>query len=127
MDAEKLASMQAHLDQLQEESAYDLMALLAPSASALRELNPNQRRLWIADVLDELYDEQGGLCPLCGKRLDRANFDVDHKIPFCYGGGNERGNIQLTHGSCNRRKQKAVSPHDLLNYLEDRLMNRPKT
>jgi len=21
--------------------------------------------------------------------------EVDHKIPFCYGGGNERGNIQL--------------------------------
>jgi hypothetical protein len=49
--------------------------------------------------------------------------DVDHKIPFCYGGGNERGNIQLAHSACNRLKRAEVNPHDLLAYLEDQYMN----
>jgi 5-methylcytosine-specific restriction endonuclease McrA len=53
-----------------------------------------------------------------------SDVDVDHKIPFCYGGGHERTNLQLAHASCNRSRQSSVAPRDLLRYLESRYMNR---
>ncbi|WP_416367182.1 HNH endonuclease [Pseudomonas tohonis] len=84
---------------------------------------PTRRRLWIIDVVKDLHREQNGICALCSLPLGLSDIDVDHKIPFCYGGGNERGNIQLAHSSCNRSKRAEVDPHDLLLYLEDRYMN----
>jgi 5-methylcytosine-specific restriction endonuclease McrA len=56
--------------------------------------------------------------------MQRTDVDVDHKIPFCYGGGHERTNLQLAHPSCNRSRRSSVDPRDLLRYLEDRYMNR---
>jgi 5-methylcytosine-specific restriction endonuclease McrA len=89
----------------------------------LKSLAPARRRPWLVTVVQELYRSQQGRCALCSEPLSYENFDVDHKIPFCYGGGNERNNIQLAHSSCNRSKKSEVDPHDFLRYLEDRYMN----
>ena len=72
----------------------------------------------------ELYQEQNGLCGLCETSMEPDAYEVDHKIPFAYGGGHERTNLQLAHPECNRRKGASVDPHHLLEYLEDRYMNR---
>ena len=103
----------------------ELWTLVAETASVLRELNPGPpRRLWLTSVVNEMWDEQSGLCALCGEPMQRLEVDVDHKIPFCYGGGHERGNLQLAHPSCNRSRRSSVDPRDLLRYLESRYMNR---
>jgi 5-methylcytosine-specific restriction endonuclease McrA len=52
-----------------------------------------------------------------------SDINVDHVIPFSWGGGNERANIQVVHSVCNRQKGRKVDPIDLLIYLEDRYMN----
>lgn len=122
-DLEDLRSRAARLE---EESYRELWAMVVDSASALKEIAPNRRRPWLKNVVSELRALQGGRCALCGEPLGSSDVDVDHKIPFCYGGGNERGNIQLAHAPCNRRKRAAVDPSDLLRYLEDRYMNRPQ-
>lgn len=55
-----------------------------------------------ADVASMLM-AQKGLCAYCRKDIQKA-FEVDHVIPFCRGGTNNRNNLQLTCGPCNRSK-----------------------
>jgi 5-methylcytosine-specific restriction endonuclease McrA len=118
-----LSELQARAERLQRESEAEFSLSVVEIAQELQRISPSQRRPWLADVIAEIYEEQDGLCALCQEPLT-ATMDVDHKIPFCYGGGNERANIQLAHPSCNRQKRNAVAPGDLLRYLEDRWMNR---
>lgn len=90
----------------------------------MKQLDPNQRRPWIVDVICQMYEEQAGRCALTGHPLD-ASFEVDHIVPASYGGGNERTNLRLVSRSANRmRGNRGVDPHDLLRYLEDRYQNR---
>ena len=108
----------------QADTAYhEFWATVVECSEILKEIAPNNRRAWLADVIRELYHEQQGSCALCGNALVLGGHHVDHRIPFRYGGGNERGNIQLVHPDCNNRKRDQVDPHDLLRYLEDRHMN----
>ena len=103
----------------------ELWVLVAETASVLKELNPGPpRRMWLTSVVNEMWDEQGGMCALCGRAMQRSEVDVDHKIPFCYGGGHERTNLQLAHPSCNRSRRSTVDPRDLMRYLESRYLNR---
>lgn len=108
---------------LEDRSWADFWSTVAESASILRELDPVKRRPWLAEVVREMYEEQGGLCSICSAHLAFDDLEVDHVIPFCYGGGNERANLQLAHMACNRRKRSAVDPRDLLRYLEGKHMN----
>lgn len=111
--------------QLAAEAHHEFWATVVESSEILKEIAPNSRKLWLVHVIKELYEEQEGICPLCEKQLTYGQHHVDHKIPFRYGGGNERGNLQLVHPECNNRKRDEVDPHDLLRYLEDRGMNLP--
>lgn len=113
----------ARSERLRRNAYEELWTLVAETASVLCELSPPRRRPWLATVVEDLWHEQRGLCALCGLDLEDADVQVDHVIPFCYGGGNERGNIQLAHRRCNLEKRTAVDPRDLLRYLEDRYMN----
>lgn len=90
----------------------------------LTDLWPTRRNPWLQDVIDDLRLEQDGMCAICGRSLDTEPNEVDHVVPFRWGGGNERENIQLTHMTCNRAKGSEVDPKALLLYLEDRWMNR---
>lgn len=54
--------------------------------------------------LDALWDEQGGLCALCGDPIDRElraphpmSKSVDHIVPLSKGGTHEQSNLQWTH------------------------------
>ncbi|KAA0686209.1 HNH endonuclease [Azospirillum brasilense] len=92
-------------------------------SSILKEIAPGRRRPWMAHVIAQIYDEQGGVCPWCSEPLDFGHWHVDHRVPFTFGGGNERGNLQVLHPRCNQQKGDAVDVFDLLKYLEDRYMN----
>ena len=121
---ERLSAILTRAQRIEQDSFNEFWSLVAESASILRELHPNQRRPWLSHVIEELWDSQQGCCALCGLSLTRSSIDVDHRIPFCYGGGNERANLQLAHPQCNRAKRTSVDPKDLMRYLEDRYMNR---
>lgn len=109
--------------QKQERESYIAFVLSVVEASEIiRELSPRERKLWLQHVLDEIFDEQQGLCAICGEPME-GNYEVDHKVPFRHGGGHERSNLQLVHQLCNRSKGKKVDPLELLKYLEDRYMN----
>lgn len=108
---------------LRDATCGDFWALVEECSSILKEISPGRRRLWLADVINELRAEQDDKCALCGKPFDSLQFQVDHKIPFCHGGGHERNNIQLAHPECNNSKRAAFDPRELLRYLEDRYMN----
>lgn len=110
---------------LEDNNYNDLWTLVVRSATVLKEIDPKHRKPWLWHVIIDIYDEQGGKCAICGKSIKLGEHEVDHKIPFVYGGGNERGNLQLVHRKCNNAKRAQVSPRDLLCYLEDRCMNLP--
>jgi CRISPR/Cas system Type II protein with McrA/HNH and RuvC-like nuclease domain len=110
---------------LEDNSFYDLFQTLVECSDILKKIrSTKKRRLWIDKVIREIYDTQDGKCAICGESIELGSYEVDHIVPFCYGGGNERANIQLACLKCNRSKGKSVEPHDLLRYLEDRYMNR---
>lgn len=108
---------------LERDSFHKLFGVLIECSDIIKNIAPARRRPWLATVVMELYRKQNGLCAICSGQLSPDDLDVDHKVPFSYGGGNERGNLQVAHSSCNRSKQAEVDPHDLLRYLEDRYMN----
>lgn len=80
------------------------------------------RREFIRYVIKNLFDAQNGRCAICGGEL--TTYEVDHIIPISKGGGNERGNLQLTHSECNNKKRAKIDPQMLLQYLEDMYLNR---
>jgi len=111
-------------ENLKERSFRELFAEVINCSELIKQLDPVTRRPWIADVIAELYEEQGGKCALTGLPLE-ASFEVDHIVPVSYGGGNERFNIRLVNRTANRaRGNRGIDPLDLLRYLEDRYQNR---
>jgi 5-methylcytosine-specific restriction endonuclease McrA len=56
-----------------------------------------------ADDIADLRKLQRGRCAYCRRRLPKP-FDIDHILPLTRGGSNDRRNLQLTCGTCNRRK-----------------------
>jgi len=107
-----------------EMTSWNGLWLVAEECSAiLNKLAPVRRRPFMAHVIIELYEEQAGICALCGNALDLPRLHVDHRIPFTWGGGNERGNLQLAHPRCNQSKGDGVDLRELIPYLESRYMN----
>jgi len=118
-----LNALEKRAANLERDSFHEFFGILIECSQILKNVAPGRRRPWLATVVQELYRSQNGLCAICSQPLSPDDMDVDHKVPFSYGGGNERSNIQVAHSSCNRSKQAEVDPHDLLRYLEDRYMN----
>lgn len=121
--SERYQKILDQMSEIEEGWFREYWATLAECSDILRELSPSKGRKVIGTAIRELHRKQGGKCALCGESVDIREAEVDHIIPFCYGGGNERGNIQLAHGVCNRSKGAQVDPDDLLRYLEDRAVN----
>jgi len=120
----KFEEIKKKSENLKRRSFQDFWTDVVECSELMQKLDPNQRRPWIADVICQMYEEQGGKCALTGQPLD-ASFEVDHIVPVSYGGGNERANLRLVSRSANRsRGNRGVDPRDLLRYLEDRYQNR---
>lgn len=120
----KFEEVKRKSEKLKERSFRELWVKVVECSELIKQLDPIKRRPWIADVIRDLYEAQGGRCALTGDPLD-PSFEVDHIVPVSYSGGNERGNLRLVNRSANRsRGIRGVDPHDLLQYLEDRYQNR---
>jgi 5-methylcytosine-specific restriction endonuclease McrA len=102
----------------------EFWAEVVECSNLVKQIRTPKRRFWLAEVVQELYEQQNGRCGLSGEPLE-PNFEVDHIIPFSYGGGNERNNLRLVNRGPNRsRGNRGTDPRDLLRYLEDAYMNR---
>ena len=123
MSRSRSRELRDRAQKLADDAYRDFWTSVVECSETLQEIAPNQRKLWLSTVIEELHREQNGLCALCGELFALGEHEVDHKIPFCYGGGNERANIQLAHPQCNRSKGAQAEPYDILRYLEDRYMN----
>ena len=52
-----------------------------------------------------LRNRDGDICGICGSRLSSfGDTHIDHIRPVSRGGGNELGNLRLTHARCNLRR-----------------------
>ncbi|WP_165492187.1 HNH endonuclease [Egibacter rhizosphaerae] len=94
------------------------------AADEMQPLQKPTRRPWLEDVVLDLLADQDDRCALCDGTLELDEHEVDHIVPFVYGGGNEQANIQLVHPRCNRSKGADIPPEALLRHLEDLHMNR---
>ena len=123
MSRKRIRELADEMGQIELSTWADLDVAIGECSNILKELAPGKRKIFFAHVITELYDEQGGTCAICHNPLDLNRMHVDHCIPFSKGGGNERGNIQLAHPSCNQQKGSNVDARELLSYLESRYMN----
>lgn len=48
------------------------------------------------------YEEQGGICPMCGKHFELEEMDGDHILPWAKGGHTVYDNLQMLCIACNR-------------------------
>ncbi len=112
---------------LEEQSGAAFTAAALEAAEALAGVMPSPpRRMVAAELKIRKWEEQDGLCGICGERIDDLSAtDIDHIVPHTHGGGNEPVNLQLTHLGCNRRKRADVDPLELLDYVQGRYDNRP--
>lgn len=97
----------------------------------------NRPRVLIPQELrDRVFDRDKYTCRYCGSgRLSpEQNFSdlqLDHVVPWCYGGGNQLENLVVACGSCNQTKgPKCWVPsgyEELLAYLRDCIAYRIET
>ena len=67
-----------------------------PGVLGIRAFGDSQKRT--------IYEQQGGVCPHCGKKFDYEEMEGDHIIPWSKGGKTELANLQMLCQACNRRK-----------------------
>ncbi|TOH41082.1 hypothetical protein CGI81_24765 [Vibrio parahaemolyticus] len=102
-------------------SYYNLLADVTECAEIKNEGKPTRRNhVYSIDILNEIYVAQGEICPICTNHIDYGDWQIDHKVPVAYGGGNEISNLQLVHPGCNQEKKDKVHPSDLLRHLENK-------
>lgn len=123
MNRKRIHQIADEMVRIEMASWANLWSVVGECSEILRELDPIKRRPFMALVITELYEAQGGRCALGPHSLDLASLQVDHRIPFSWGGGNERGNLQVVCPRCNQTKGNVVELQDLIPYLESRCMN----
>ena len=72
---------------------------------------PQRRRIGkreLEELRALLAKKQRNRCMYCGKRMEPAYFEVDHKKPVARGGSDRIVNFQLLCAPCNKRKGAAT-------------------
>lgn len=77
---------------------------LSESGEISISLMPKRERI-PQDVMDKVWNRDGGKCVLCGKS---EKLEFDHIIPFSKGGSNTFRNLQLLCENCNRVKSNNI-------------------
>lgn len=102
-------------------SFYNLLGDVTGCAEIKNGNKPERRsHAYSLDIITELYIRQNEVCPICTQKIPYGAWQVDHKIPVAYGGGNEISNLQLVHSHCNQEKKDKAHPSDVLRYLESK-------
>jgi len=57
-----------------------------------------------------IYARDGGRCHICGKRVRKERFDLDHLVPLAKGGEHAPFNLAVAHPRCNARKAASRIP-----------------
>jgi 5-methylcytosine-specific restriction endonuclease McrA len=60
--------------------------------------------------MDVLYARDGGICQICKRPVSREAASMDHIIPIVDGGAHALWNVQLTHLTCNLRRNRGYIP-----------------
>ena len=71
-----------------------------------------------ARVIEEIdriaiWLRDGGRCYLCGRKVSRLRFDLDHMLPLSKGGEHAAFNLAATHPRCNGKKYNRLIPVQL--------------
>lgn len=53
---------------------------------------------------EQMYEEQQGICPGCGKHFELSEMEADHWKPWSKGGKTELKNLKMLCADCNRKK-----------------------
>lgn len=71
-------------------------------------LDGDERHLGIRTFDDntkrEVYEDQNGICKICGEHFEIEQMEADHITPWCQGGHTVKENCQMLCKSCNREK-----------------------
>lgn len=60
-----------------------------------------------------VYERDGGKCHLCGKRVNRKHWHLDHIVPLSQGGCHSYQNVAVACPACNQRKYNKMSQNQL--------------
>jgi len=77
-----------------------IKGILIPLLTAIdskRAFTEEERRIFW-----EISDKKN--CAICGKKVEKKDYELDHKIPHSKGGKTELSNAQITHKKCNIKK-----------------------
>lgn len=53
---------------------------------------------------EQMYEEQKGICPGCGRHFELGEMEADHWKPWSKGGKTEISNLKMLCADCNRKK-----------------------
>jgi hypothetical protein len=72
----------------------------------VRRLRADQREhLYLRDIdPQQIFEEQEGLCPICGRPLDE--YQLDHIFPLCLGALHMPFNVRAIHPHCHAKKSR---------------------
>lgn len=62
---------------------------------------------------EEVAARDGWRCHICGARVTRKTWSLDHLIPVADGGPHSRANVALAHAICNKRRSRNALPAQL--------------
>jgi hypothetical protein len=87
-------------------SVFQRLLLEAIDRIVLEEVgDAMQPRCFPKAVIDDKLREQGGMCALCGDKITSTQkYEGDHIKPWIKGGETVRGNLQVVHHKCHKRK-----------------------
>lgn len=83
------------------------------------EKKPKQKRnKYSTEVRRRIYNEAGGRCQLCGRKIMLSDATMDHIIPLSLGGEDCENNLQLACSVCNGAKDSYL-PDDFQDRVFD--------
>lgn len=110
----------ARYQENREQMAEQSKAWKAANKELVREYGARRRarkrRAPVIEKIDRLalYERDGGKCHICGKRVPRDSFVLDHLVPLARGGEHTARNLRTAHHICNLRKGVDALPAQLL-------------
>ena len=98
---QEIATLMADADVTKKSGIYKYVlekaiGTIDPSVLGIRAFDDSQKRT--------IYEQQGGVCPHCGKKYEYEEMEGDHITPWSKGGKTELANLQMLCQACNRRK-----------------------